>query len=70
MKNFIFLFSVFFSAQLFAQSTTQQMHLNDKEYLEYQAVNVMRRWIFIPRATSGVGVIQNRERVNGSSSGK
>jgi hypothetical protein len=49
MKNFIFLFSVFFSAQLFAQNSPQQMHLNDKAYLEYQGVNVMLAWDFYPK---------------------
>jgi hypothetical protein len=64
MKIFIFLFPVFFSAQLFAQSSIQQMHVNNKEYLEYQGVNVMLAWDFYPEGhQGGVGVIQNGQRV-------
>lgn len=40
------------------------MHLNDKEYLEYQGVNVMLAWDFYPEGhQGGVGIIQNGERV-------
>ncbi|MEP6467094.1 MAG: hypothetical protein ABJB05_12365, partial [Parafilimonas sp.] len=42
----------------------QQMHLNDKEYLQYQGVDVMLAWDFYPEGhQGGVGVIQNGERV-------
>ena len=54
----VFLFSFF---QLHAQ---QQMHLNDKNYLEYQGVNVMLAQDFYSEGhQGGVGVIQNGIRV-------
>jgi endoglucanase len=64
MKKIVTLFFLFISVQLFAQTSKQQMHLNDKEYLEYQGVNVMLAWDFYPEGhQGGVGVIQNGERV-------
>lgn len=43
---------------------SKQMHLNDKEYLEYQGVNVMLAHDFYPEGhQGGVGVIQNGQRV-------
>ena len=64
MKNLILLSLLFFGPQLFAQTPKQQMHLNDKEYLEYQGVNVMLAWDFYPEGhQGGVGIIQNGERV-------
>ena len=42
----------------------QQMHLNDKEYLQYEGVNVMLAYDFYPEGhQGGVGVIQNGQRV-------
>ncbi len=42
----------------------QQMHLNDKNYLEYEGVNVMLAQDFYPEGhQGGVGVIQNGIRV-------
>ncbi|MEO8854755.1 MAG: hypothetical protein ABI359_13315, partial [Ginsengibacter sp.] len=64
MKNCILLSLLFISTQLLAQTSKQPMHLNDKEYLEYQGVNVMLAWDFYPEGhQGGVGVIQNGERV-------
>ncbi len=61
MKKYLVVFFLFLSFQLHAQ---QQMHLNSKEYLEYQGVNVMLAWDFYPEGhQGGVGVIQNGERV-------
>src|SRR3982750_1176591 len=57
---FLFLFAVL---QSNAQST-QQMHLNNQEYLEYQGVNVMLAHDFYPEShQGGVGIIQNGLRV-------
>ena len=40
------------------------MHLNDKEYLEYQGVNIMLAHDFYPEGhQGGVGIIQNGQRV-------
>ncbi len=45
-------------------SNAQQMHLNDKDYLEYKGVNVMLAQDFYPEGhQGGVGVIQNGIRV-------
>src|SRR4051812_14150934 len=42
----------------------QQMHLNDKDYLEYEGVNVMLAQDFYPEGhQGGVSVIQNGLRV-------
>lgn len=55
---FVFLIA---AVQLDAQ---QQMHLNDKNYLEYEGVNVMLAQDFYPEGhQGGVGVIQNGLRV-------
>ncbi|SFQ40781.1 glycoside hydrolase family 9 protein [Parafilimonas terrae] len=55
---FVFLLA---NMQLYAQ---QQMHLNDKNYLEYEGVNVMLAQDFYPEGhQGGVGVIQNGLRV-------
>lgn len=55
---FVFLIA---AVQLYAQ---QQMHLNDKNYLEYEGVNVMLAQDFYPEGhQGGVGVIQNGLRV-------
>src|SRR5437660_7051401 len=41
-----------------------QMHLNNREYLEYEGVNVMLAFDFYPEGhQGGVGVIQNGKRV-------
>src|SRR3954447_15051065 len=57
---FLFLFAVL---QSNAQSS-DQMHLNNQEYLEYQGVNVMLAHDFYPEGhQGGVGVIQNGQRV-------
>ncbi|MEO6838605.1 MAG: hypothetical protein ABI261_08245 [Ginsengibacter sp.] len=58
MKNCILLSLLFISTQLLAQTSQQQMHLNDKEYLEYQGVNVMLAWDFYSEGHQrGVGAI-------------
>src|SRR5579864_6310865 len=45
-------------------ATAQQMHLNDKNYLEYEGVNVMLAHDFYPEGhQGGVGIIQNGKRV-------
>ncbi len=63
MKKFCFVVLLFINFQLQAQSQ-QQMHLNDKNYLEYQGVNVMLAQDFYPEGhQGGVGVIQNGIRV-------
>ena len=62
MKKYLLAITIFLSAHLNAQQ--KQMHLNDKEYLEYQGVNVMLAWDFYPEGhQGGVGVIQNGQRV-------
>src|SRR5690349_21024149 len=64
MKNCILLSFLFISTQLLAQTAKEPMHLNDKEYLEYQGVNVMLAWDFYPEGhQGGVGIIQNGMRV-------
>ena len=64
MKNCILLSFLFISTQLLAQTAKEPMHLNNKEYLEYQGVNVMLAWDFYPEGhQGGVGVIQNGQRV-------
>jgi len=61
-KTFLFLLLLAF-LQSNAQST-QQMHLNSQEYLEYQGVDVMLAHDFYPEGhQGGVGVIQNGQRV-------
>jgi hypothetical protein len=61
MKKLFIIIMLFLSFQLHAQ---QQMHLNDKNYLQYQGVNVMLAQDFYPEGhQGGVGVIQNGERV-------
>lgn len=63
----LFAFAGFRSqAQSQSQSKTQspQMHLNSREYLEYEGVNVMLAHDFYPEGhQGGVGVIQNGQRV-------
>lgn len=45
-------------------ATNAQMHLNSREYLEYEGVNVMLAHDFYPEGhQGGVGVIQNGQRV-------
>src|SRR5579864_8929233 len=45
-------------------ATAQQMHLNDKNYLEYEGVNVMLAHDFYPEGhQGGVGIIQHGQRV-------
>ena len=61
MKKYYIIIFLFINFQLHAQ---QQMHLNDKNYLQYQGVNVMLAQDFYPEGhQGGVGVIQNGERV-------
>src|SRR5215510_10705246 len=48
----------------FQSQSQRQMHLNDKNYLEYQGVNVMLAQDFYPEGhQGGVGIIQNGIRV-------
>lgn len=64
MKNFILIILLFVSSIVFSQAKKTAIHLNDKEYLEYQGVNVMLAWDFYPEGhQGGVGVIQNGQRV-------
>ena len=61
MKKLFIIIILFSSYHLNAQ---QQMHLNDKNYLEYEGVNVMLAQDFYPEGhQGGVGVIQNGMRV-------
>ena len=63
MKKFSVLLMFICSMQLmYAQQ--KQMHLNDKEYLEYEGVNIMLAHDFYPEGhQGGVGIIQNGMRV-------
>ena len=61
MKKLLFAFLLFSTLHSNAQ---QQMHLNDKNYLEYKGVNVMLAQDFYPEGhQGGVGIIQNGIRV-------
>ncbi|HMG66914.1 MAG TPA: cellulase N-terminal Ig-like domain-containing protein, partial [Chitinophagaceae bacterium] len=61
-RGFLALF-ILTTFQTHAQSK-QQMHLNDKEYLQYQGVDVMLAYDFYPEGhQGGVGIIQNGQRV-------
>ncbi len=63
MKKSILYLVLFAVLQSHAQSS-QQMHLNNQEYLEYQGVNVMLAHDFYPEGhQGGVGIIQNGQRV-------
>jgi len=59
--NFFF---ILFFITIQMQAQLNQMHLNDKEYLEYEGVNVMLAHDFYPEGhQGGVGIIQNGMRV-------
>ena len=63
MKKFSLLIVFFLSIQLL-NAQVKQMHLNDKEYLEYEGVNVMLAHDFYPEGhQGGVGIIQNGMRI-------
>lgn len=61
MKKYLAIILLLFA---FRSQSQQQMHLNDKNYLEYQGVNVMLAQDFYPEGhQGGVGIIQNGVRV-------
>jgi len=63
MYKFCFVILTFATFNLQAQ-TKKQMHLNEKEYLQYEGVDVMLAYDFYPEGhQGGVGVIQNGQRV-------
>lgn len=63
MHRFFLFILMLTTCRLDAQSKNQ-MHLNDKEYLQYEGVDVMLAHDFYPEGhQGGVGVIQNGRRV-------
>ena len=63
MHKFCFVILILIAFQARGQ-TKKQMHLNEKEYLQYEGVDVMLAYDFYPEGhQGGVGVIQNGQRV-------
>ena len=61
MKKYLAIVLLLFA---FRSHSQQQMHLNDRNYLEYQGVDVMLAQDFYPEGhQGGVGIIQHGVRV-------